>query len=96
MNMQSLMAQAKKMQSEITKATEELERMTFTDTVGIIKVEVNGKKEVLKVEILEEKLEDKEMLEDMILTAINNALKKVEEEKEKKLGKYSNAFGGLM
>lgn len=95
MNMQSLMQQAQKMQNDINKSTKELEAMTFEEKVGIIKVEVNGKKEVLKIEILEKELDDVEMLEDMIMTAINNAMKKVDEEKERKLGKYANAMGGL-
>jgi len=95
MNMQSLMQQAQKMQNDINKSTKELEAMTFEETVGIIKVEVNGRKEILKVEILEKELDDVEMLEDMIMTAINNAMKKVDAEKEKKLGKYASAMGGL-
>ena len=94
MNMQNLMAQAKKMQDDISKSTKELEAMTFTETIGIVRVEVNGKKEVLKVEMLEDNLDDKEMLEDMILTALNSVMKKVDDEKSQKLGKYADAVGG--
>lgn len=95
MNMQNLMAQAQKMQKEITDATKQLESMTFEEKTGVVNVEVNGKKEVLKISINED-IDDKEMLEDMILTALNNAFKKVDYEKSRKLGKYSNAMGGLM
>lgn len=96
MNMQSLMAQAKKMQQDIQKSTNELEAMMFEETVGAVKVEANGKKEITKVDIEEESLSDKEMLEDMILAAVNGVMRKIEKEKENKLGKYSNAMGGLM
>ncbi len=96
MNMQSLMAQAKKMQQDIQKSTNELEAMMFEETVGAVKVEANGKKEITKVDIEEESLSDKEILEDMILAAVNGVMRKIEKEKENKLGKYSNAMGGLM
>jgi len=63
-----------------------------------VKVEINGKKEVLKVSIDKEQeisTDDIEILEDMIVVAVNDALRKIDEETEKKLGKYTSAMPGL-
>jgi len=60
---------------------------------------VNGNKEVKSVKInIEEDItkDDAEMLEDMVLVALNDAMKKVDKDKEKKMSKYGSAFSGLM
>ena len=101
MNMQMIMQQAKKMQAQLQKDQEELEKKEYTGNSSLVNVKINGKYEVLEVKIdlpvgetLEE--DDKEMLEDMIMVAMNDAVKKVEEEKEKKMGKYGQGLTGLM
>ena len=98
MNMQSLMAQAQKMQREITKKQEEIYASTFEGVSEWVKVVLNGKKEVLKIEILYQGSidDDREMLSDMITIAFNDAIKKIEKEIENKLGSYSRQLGGLM
>lgn len=98
MNMQSLMAQAQKMQREITKKQEEIYASTFEGISEWVKVVLNGKKEVLKIEILYQGSidDDREMLSDMITIAFNDAIKKIEKEIENKLGSYSRQLGGLM
>ncbi|MBO4245680.1 MAG: YbaB/EbfC family nucleoid-associated protein [Bacilli bacterium] len=97
MNMQSIMAQAQKMQRDITNKKEEINKMTFVGESELVNVTMNGKKEVLKVEIKGEiDNSDKEMLEDMILLATNKAISLIDKEVEKQLGQYSSALNGLM
>lgn len=88
-NLQALMKQAQKMQEDMTKAKEEIENSTFTGTVsgGLVEVTMSGKKEVQKVKIKPEVVdpEDVEMLEDMVLAAINDALKKIKDIEAQKL-----------
>ena len=88
MNIQNLMAQAQKMQKEITKKKEEIDNSIFEGNSEWVKVEMNGKKEIEKVNItFEGRIEpdDKEMLEDMIKIAINDAVKKIDQEVENKM-----------
>ena len=95
MNMQAMMAQARKLR-DIEKATEEIENSTFNYENENIYVECNGKNELKKITIKNDDIvEDKELLEDVIVVAINNVLEQVKNEKEKKLGKYTNGLGGL-
>ncbi len=94
MNPQALMKQYR----EIMKEQERINNTTFEGENSLVKVKVNGKKEVLEVKIdrstpLEE--DDLESLEDMILLAVNNAMNKVDKEVENKLGKYTNGLPGF-
>ena len=98
MNMQALMRQAQNLQKDMLKTKEEIDKMEFTGISSNVTVIVNGKKEILSVKIKAEEdfdKEDMEMLEDMIQVAVNEALKKVDKETEKKMGKYSNMMPGL-
>ena len=96
MNMQALMAQARKLQGDLEKATKEIDNTIFNYENENILVECNGKNEIKKITIKNEDiLEDREMLEDIVLVAVNNVLEQVKKEKEKKLGKYTNGLGGL-
>lgn len=97
MNMQSLMAQAQKMQREITKKQEEIYGSTFVGESEWVRVTMSGKKTIVKIEILYsgDLNEDKDMLADMITIAMNNAINKIEKEIENKLGAYSKQLGGL-
>lgn len=97
MNIQALMKQAQSLQKDMLKAKEEIDNMTFTGESSFVKVEVKGTKEVLKIEINEEiSNDDKEMLEDMILIAINQAFEKVDKTTEQKMGKFNNMMPGGM
>lgn len=96
MNMQSLMAQAQKMQKDIMNKKEEINKQIFIGNSQGIQVTVNGKKELLSIKINEDmKNEDLEMLQDMIVVAVNDALKKVDSAIEKSMGQYGSAFNGL-
>ena len=101
MNMQMIMQQAKKMQAQLQKEQEELEKTEYTGSSSLVNVKINGKNEVLEVKInLPEgesiESEDKEMLEDMILVAMNDAFDKAANDKEKRMGKYGQGLAGLM
>lgn len=96
MNMQSLMAQAQRLQKDIERISKEIDEKVFTGENSAIKVEILGTNEIKKIEILnEEVLTDKELLEDMLLLAINDGLSKIKKEKDERLGKYTNGLGGL-
>lgn len=98
MNLQALMKQAQSIQKDMMKAKNEIDEMVFYGESSLVKVEINGKKEVLKVSINKEQeisTDDIEILEDMIVVAVNDALRKIDEETEKKLGKYTSAMPGL-
>ena len=96
MNMQSLMAQAQKVQRELEKANNEIENSLFEGISGAVKVTLTGKNQITKIEIIDEEiLKDKDMLEDMIMVAVNDALNKLMSTKEQKMGKYTSGFGGL-
>ena len=95
-NINNLMKQAQKLQRDMEQAQKELETKEFEASVGggAVLVKVNGKKEVLSINIKEEVVDpdDVEMLEDLVLSAVNEALKKADEETSSKMGKLT---GGL-
>lgn len=101
-NMQGMMKKMQKMQKEMAKAQEELEVTLFEGTAGggVVKVTVAGNKMVQSVVLDEDVVdpEDIEMLQDLILTATNEALKKVETQTAETMGKYTNGMNipGLM
>lgn len=101
MNMQMIMQQAKKMQAQLQKDQEELEKTDYVGSSSLVNVKINGKYEVVSVKInLPEGesigADDREMLEDMLMVAMNDAVKKVAADKEKKMGKYGQGLAGLM
>ena len=83
-NMANLMKQAQKMQRQMEEQAKELETKEYTATAGggAVEVTMNGKREVLSVKLEEEVVdpEDIEMLQDLIVAATNEALRKVDEE----------------
>ena len=98
MNMQQLMQQAQRMQRDITKKKEEIDKTTFEGKSEWVSITFNGKREILSFKITKEGVideDDKEMLEDMILIAIKDAFSKIDKETEDKLGKYAS-MSGLM
>ena len=97
MNIQAMMAQARKLQKEIEKISNEIETTSFKYENENILLECLGTYEITKVQIKnEDVLEDKEMLEDVLMVAINELLKDVKSKKEEKLGKYTNGLGGIL
>lgn len=98
MNLNNLMKQAKKMQEDVQKSQEELATKEFEATAGggAIQVKVSGDKQIKEIKIKPEVVdpEDVEMLEDLILTCINEALRKVDSAQADQLGKFN--IPGLM
>lgn len=94
--MNQMMKQVKKMQAQMLKAQEELETKTVEGTAGggVVTVTVNGHKKVLNIAIKPEAVdpEDVEMLQDLVITAVNDALAKAEELANQDMGKYT---GGM-
>lgn len=98
MNIQAMMKQAQALQKDMMKAKDEIDNTEFIGESSLVKVTIKGTKEVVKVEINKDNDLDKddiEMLEDMILVAINEANKKVDDMTEKKMGKFGNSLPGL-
>lgn len=98
MNMQALMKQAQKLQKDMLSAKEEIDNTLFTGENSLVKVTMKGTREVVKVEISSDDSLDKddiEMLQDMILVAVNEASSKIDKMTEEKLGKYGNSMPGL-
>lgn len=95
MNMQAMLKQAQALQKDMMKSKEEIDSMEFVGESSFVTATVQGTKEVKSIKINAESLdaEDIEALEDMIVIAINEANKKVDEETEKKMGKFGNIPG---
>ena len=95
-NMNGLMKQAQKMQEEMAKAQAELEEREFTATAGggAVTVVVSGKKELKSLTIEPEVVdpEDIEMLQDLVISATNEALRQVEETSNEEMSKIT---GGM-
>ena len=98
-NMNNLMKQAQKMQRQMEEATKELEEKEYSASAGggAVTVTVSGKKEVLSVKLAEEVVDpdDIEMLQDLIVAATNEALRKMEEESQTAMSKLTGGLGGL-
>ena len=99
-NMNNLMKQAQKMQKQMEDMQKELETKEFEASSGggAVLVKINGKKEVTAINIKPEVVDadDVEMLEDLIMSAVNEALRKVEDESANKMGKITGGMpGGL-
>lgn len=96
MNIQAMMAQARKIQGEIERSTKEIERTIYKYENDNILIETSGKNEVKRIEIKNDDiLADKELLADILTVGINNTLEQVKKDKNSKLGKYTNGLGGL-
>lgn len=97
-NMNNLMKQAQKMQKQMEETTKELEEKEVTATAGggAVEVTVSGKKEVVKVKLAEEVVDpdDIEMLEDLIMAATNEALRKMEDISQQSMAKITGGLGG--
>ena len=105
-NMNNLMKQAQRMQRQMEEQQAALESKEFTATAGggVVEVTVTGKREVTKVKKevvsvhLEEEVvdpDDVEMLEDLIVAATNEALRKCEEESQASMSKITGGLSGL-
>lgn len=98
-NMANLMKQAQKMQRQMEENQKELEEKEFSAKAGggAVEITVSGKKEIKKVKLDPEVVDpdDVEMLEDLIMAATNEALRKVDEESSSAMSKLTGGMGGL-
>lgn len=96
-NMNQMMKQVKKMQAEMMKAQEELANKTVEGTAGggVVTVTANGHKKVTDIVIKPEAVDpdDVEMLQDLVLAAINDALSKADELASEDMGKFTSGMG---
>ena len=92
-NMQQMLKQAQKMQEDMAAKQAELEEKEYDVAAGggVINVKINGKKEILSVKIDPEVVDpdDVETLEDLIVAAVNEAIKKVEAVSAEEMGKIT-------
>ena len=99
-NMANLMKQAQKMQRQMEEQAKEMETKEFTATAGgsAVEVTVSGVKEIKKIKLSEEVVDpdDIEMLEDLIVAATNEAIRKVDEESSSAMSKLTGGMGGGM
>ncbi len=96
MNIQAMMKQAQKLQSDMMKVKDEIDNMEFSAVNGLVTVKMNGKKEILDVKIEKDEdfsLDDVEMLQDMIKIAINDGMKQIDKITEEKMGRFSSIPG---
>ena len=98
-NMNNLMKQAQRMQRQMEEGQKELETKEFTASVGggAVEATVSGKKAVLRVKLTQEVVDpdDIEMLQDLIVAAVNEALKQADEANEALMGKMTGGLGGF-
>ncbi|AXY24578.1 nucleoid-associated protein [Suicoccus acidiformans] len=95
-NMQGIMKQMQKMQKDMEATQKELENSTFVseDTNQLVRVEVNGKRQLLDLTIQEALVDpdDIEMLEDLVLATVNEALAQVDEETQAKMSRFTQGM----
>lgn len=98
-NMNNLMKQAQRMQRQMEETTKELEQKEYTAAAGggAVEVVVSGKRELISVKLAEEVVDpdDIEMLQDLIVAAVNEAYRLVDSESQNAMSKLTGGLGGL-
>ena len=98
-NMNNLMKQAQRMQRQMEEAQKALEEKEFTASAGggAVSVAMNGRHEVLKVTISPDAVDpdDVEMLEDMVMAAMNEALRQIDEAQASSMSGFAGGLGGF-
>ena len=99
MNMQGMMKQMQKLQKNMQKDQEELQKTVFKGHApdDAVVVKFTGDHKMQDIEIKEEAVDpdDVDMLQDLVIAAVNDAIKKVEQETQRTMGKYSRNIPGL-
>ena len=98
-NMNNIMKQAQKMQKQMEEAQAQLEESSYTAPSGggAVEVTISGKKEITSIKFDPEVVDpdDIEMLEDLTMAAVNEAIRKIEEVSAQKMSKITGGMGGL-
>lgn len=96
-NMNAMIKQAQKMQEDMAALQEELDNREYDISAGggVVGVKINGKKEILSIDIKPEIVDpdDIETLEDLIVAAVNEAIKKVESDAQEEMAKITGSMG---
>ncbi len=98
MNLQAMLKQAQNMQKNMLKEQEEISNMDFIGENGLVKVTMKGSRRITNVTIEKDSdfsIDDFDMLQDMIMVAVNDALGKIDKITEEKMGKYTKGMPGL-
>ena len=97
MNMQAMLKQAQKMQNDMMKEKAIIDETIYEGKSSLVSVKMKGTKELVEVKIDADSLEsdDIEMLQDMIVVAINEANKQIDKDTEQKMGKFTQGMPGL-
>ena len=98
-NMNNIMKQAQKMQKQMEEAQAQLEESSYTATSGggAVEVTISGKKEITSIKFDPEVVDpdDIEMLEDLTMAAVNEAIRKIEAVSAQQMSKITGGMGGL-
>ena len=99
-NMNNLMKQAQRMQRQMEETTKELEEKTYTAASGggAVEVTVSGKREVTSVKLAPEVVDpdDIEMLQDLIMAAVNEAFRQMEQANQEAMSQFTGGLGGSL
>ena len=97
MNIQAMMKQAQKLQKDMMNEKDQIDNKIFEGTSSFVTVKVKGNKQIQEIKIASDNIdkEEIEMLEDILLIAINNTMSEIDRETNEKLGKYTNGMPGL-
>lgn len=97
MNMQAMLKQAQQLQKKMMEEKKSIDGKTFEGNSSLVSVTMTGDMKVNSVHINMDELssDDVEMLEDMIVLAVNDAISKINKETEERMGKYTQGIPGL-
>ncbi|MBP3461665.1 MAG: YbaB/EbfC family nucleoid-associated protein [Bacilli bacterium] len=97
MNIQAMMKQAQKLQKDMMEEKKKIDETIYEGKSSIVTVKLKGTKEVVEIKIENETIEadEIEMLQDMLMVAINDAMKKIDKDTEQKMGKFTQGMPGL-
>lgn len=99
MNLQNLMKQAQSMQKKLLDGKKKIEEKNYVGTSELVEITMNGKKEMVSVKIKEDtslEKDDLEILQDMIVLATNDAIRKINKDIESTMGSEAGAFSSFM
>lgn len=97
MNIQAMMKQAQQLQKKMMDEKKAIDSKVFTGKSSLVTITMTGDKKVTGVDINMDSIEsdDKEMLQDMIMLAVNDAITQIDKKTEEKMGKYTQGLPGL-
>ena len=97
MNMQAMLKQAQKLQKDMMDEKKKIDEKIYEGKSGLVTIHMKGTKQLLDVNIDSEELDkdEVEMLQDMLVVALNDAMSQIDKETEQKMGKYTQGMPGL-